>query len=488
MSVIHINQLTFGYDGSFDFIFEQVSLALDTDWKLGFIGRNGRGKTTFFKLLMGKYEYRGSIQASVSFDYFPFEIEDDTHMTLDIVEQICKEFELWALHKEFTLLGLSQDILYRPFATLSHGEKTKVMLAALFLKENRFLLLDEPTNHLDAQTRKHIMNYLNQKSGFILVSHDREFLDGCIDHVMAINKTNIEIQKGNFSSWWENKIQRDTYELEQNHKLKKQINQLNIASRQTKRWSDQVEKSKLGSGDVDRGFIGHKAAKMMKRSQALKARQQKAMKQKESLLKDIETVEELSLRPLVYPKKNLVSAKNLSIRYGGCTVFDPVDFVLNPGDRIALKGKNGSGKSSILKLIMGENIAYQGMFSKGSNLIVSYIPQDTSFLHGDLKEYAKQCRVDESLLKAILRKLDFSRIQFEKDMGEFSAGQKKKVLLAKSLCEPAHLYVWDEPLNFIDIYSRMQIEDLLLKHRITMIFVEHDSAFANKIATKNVYL
>ena len=122
----------------------------------------------------------------------------------------------------------------------------------------------------------------------------------------------------------------------------------------------------------------------------------------------------------------------------------------------------------------------------GSGLVLSYVAQDTSQLNGTLSEFAENNRIDESLFKAILRKMDFSRIQFEKRIEDFSAGQKKKVLLAKSLCEQAHLYVWDEPLNYIDLYSRIQIEKLIQTFSPTMIFVEHDLAFRNAIATKTV--
>jgi lincosamide and streptogramin A transport system ATP-binding/permease protein len=120
--------------------------------------------------------------------------------------------------------------------------------------------------------------------------------------------------------------------------------------------------------------------------------------------------------------------------------------------------------------------------------VISYVPQDASFLAGRLSDFASEHKLDESLFKAILRKLDFSRAQFEKDMRDFSGGQKKKVLIAKSLCEKAHLYVWDEPLNFIDVFSRMQIEELLLSCRSTVLFVEHDSAFVDAVATKKVAL
>lgn len=130
----------------------------------------------------------------------------------------------------------------------------------------------------------------------------------------------------------------------------------------------------------------------------------------------------------------------------------------------------------------------EGFLSIGSGLKISYVSQDTSFLKGSLSEFARENNLDESLFKSLLRKLDFSRDLFENDMSSFSEGQKKKVLIAKSLSERAHLYVWDEPLNYIDIYSRIQIEDLLLKYEPTIVFVEHDSTFAEKIATKYIKL
>ena len=139
-------------------------------------------------------------------------------------------------------------------------------------------------------------------------------------------------------------------------------------------------------------------------------------------------------------------------------------------------------------MLVGEHIEHSGTVSIGSGLVVSYVQQDTSDLECSLSKFAETNNIEESLFKAILRKLDFPRIQFEKKMEDFSAGQKKKVLLAKSLCEQAHLYVWDEPMNYIDIYSRMQIKKLIKEFMPTMIFVEHDSAFRNNIATKSIQL
>jgi lincosamide and streptogramin A transport system ATP-binding/permease protein len=190
----------------------------------------------------------------------------------------------------------------------------------------------------------------------------------------------------------------------------------------------------------------------------------------------------------LYHSERLIEFNGVSLFYSDKTVCKDISFELMQGDRIALSGRNGSGKSSILKLICGEQIAYSGTVFRASGLKISYVSQETSHLHGSLSEYADQYGIDETLLKSILRKLDFERIQFEKNMEDFSGGQKKKVLIAGSLCEQAHLYIWDEPLNFIDVISRIQIEELLLAYKPTLMFVEHDISFNENIALKTVRL
>jgi len=488
MSLINVQNLSFSYEGNPDLIFDNVSLKLDTKWKLGFIGRNGRGKTTFLKLLKREYTYQGNISSSVNFDYFPFEVLDKSLNIIGIFQNISSEIVKWQIQRELSLLSVSSEILYMPFNNLSSGEQTKILLAALFLKPNNFLLIDEPTNHLDLEARKVVTEYLQGKSGFILVSHDRHILDNCVDHILSINKTNIELQKGNFSSWWHNKNLRDQYEKEENEKLQDTISKLTESSKRTLNWSDKVEKTKFGNGPVDRGYIGHKAAKMMKRSKTIEQRREKAIEEKQKLLKNIEKSEALAIKPQSHHKNLLAEASSLSISYGHRVIFRDLNFFIYQGQRVALQGKNGSGKSSILKVLLGENIQYDGTFKIASNLKISYVPQDTSFLKGDLKDFAYERGIDETLFKTILRKFGFSREQFKKEISIFSEGQKKKILIAGSLCEKAHLYVWDEPLNFIDVISRIQIEELLLKYKPTMIFVEHDISFVENVATDFIKL
>lgn len=495
MSLIDVRNLNFAYEGSYDNIFENVSFRIDTDWKLGFTGRNGRGKTTFLRLLMEKYDYQGTISASVKFEFFPYEVEDKYSNTVDIIGGILGDYQSWQLMRELNLLEVSDDVLYRPFATLSNGEQTKVLLAALFMRENSFLLIDEPTNHLDASGREIVSRYLCSKKGFILVSHDRTFLDNCVDHIMSINKANIEIQKGNFSSWWNNKELQDSFETETNVKLKKEIRRLTETAKEKAQWSDLAERRKIGfnPSKVEKSIMrrsseGAKAKKMMSRAKAIEERQASAVEEKSKLLKNLEDSDDLKLVTLKYHSDRLMELKNVSVFYATEPACSDVSFEVMQCDRIALCGKNGSGKSSILKLICGEPIDYTGGLYIGNQLIISYVSQDTSQLSGSLSDYAYNNGIDESLFKAMLRKLDFSRVQFEKDMSDFSAGQKKKVLIAASLCQRAHLYIWDEPLNFIDVISRMQIEKLLLETKPTILFVEHDSAFCKNIATKTIGL
>ena len=521
MSQISVSNMTFCYEGSFDNIFEKVSFQIDTDWKLGFIGRNGKGKTTFLNLLLGKYEFEGHISASAVFDYFPYQVteEQKAQCAVEFLEQLKQGCEQWRVICELEKLHLDAEILYRPFGTLSHGERTKVMLAVLFSGENDFLLIDEPTNHLDRESRETVKAYLGKKKGFILVSHDRDLLDACIDHVLVLNRSSIEVQSGNFSTWWENKNRMDAFHLAENEKHKKEIGRLKQAAERTRNWADKSEQSKIGFDPIKdpghgfkRAYIGAKTKKMQSRRMQVEKRIADEIEQKEGLLQDIEDPVDLKLMPMQHHKEVLINARDYGIAYGDNEIFRGLAFELRRGERVFLHGENGCGKSSLIKAVLGRNEEWHtmaagtvkgtetenrqgtremrlqetGTLTCASGLIISYINQDTSGLHGSLKDFCRDNGLDESLFCAILRQLDLERVQFAKHMEEYSEGQKKKVLIAASLLKPAHLYIWDEPLNYIDVFSRMQIEKLILTFQPTMLIVEHDVRFREKIATRVV--
>ena len=216
----------------------------------------------------------------------------------------------------------------------------------------------------------------------------------------------------------------------------------------------------------------------------------------EGLLEDLEKPVDLKLMPLEHYKKTLLNLREYSLQYPDAEkpVFSGMTFSVEQGDRIALHGKNGCGKSTLIKMILQKaraadspmDIRESGVCETAPGLVISYVNQDTSMLRGSLAAFCDSRHLEESLFLAILRQLDLERVQFSKNMEDYSEGQKKKVLLAASLLKPAHLYVWDEPLNYIDVFSRMQLEKLLLAYRPTMLFVEHDGRFRENIATKTL--
>jgi len=508
MAQINVNNLSFCYEGSFDNIFENVSFSIDTNWKLGFIGRNGKGKTTFLNLLLGKYQYSGSIATSTVFDYFPYQINAE-QMELpaaEFIDELKMHCELWRVICELEELNESAEILYRPFKTLSPGERTKILLAVLFSGENDFLLIDEPTNHLDRESRENVKQYLKKKKGFILVSHDRDLLDACVDHVLVLNRQTIEVQSGNFTSWWENKQRKDQFAQSENEKHLKEIGKLKKAAARTAQWADKSESTKIGYDPIKehdrflntRAYIGAKTKKMQSQVKQMENRINREIEEKEGLLVDLEKPVDLKIMPLEHHKKILVNAREYGLQYtdGEEAVFKDLTFQIEKGDRVALHGSNGCGKSTLIKMILQKtgvssgnlSIMESGVCETASGLVISYINQDTSMLKGNISNFCTEHDLDESLFCSILRQLDMERVQFLKNIEDYSEGQKKKVLIAASLLTPAHLYIWDEPLNYIDIFSRMQIEKLLLQYEPTMLFVEHDVRFREKIATKVVEL
>lgn len=531
--LIQIKNLSFIYPEALYPVFENINLTLDTSWRLGLLGRNGRGKTTLLRLLLGQLHGKGTIDSPEKFEYFPQwpqnkdissiqaaraaiapydEWEDKMNLLLQLqTKEALDEYgeieEAYAAQDGYIIneliaaeavkLGISGEALQRPFKELSGGEQIKLLLAASFLKKHHFMLIDEPTDHLDAEGRDVVANWLAGKSGFIVISHDRAFVDKAVNHVLVINKSGIELQKGNYSSWRENRTRQDEFEKSQNLKIEKEVSRLQKAARRTALWSDTVEKSKLntanaasnkGAAMIDKGYIGARAASMMKQSKSIENRQQKEIDAKKSLLKNIEEQDPLHFQILTPAKKTILTVEKLTMKYEEKTLFSNLSFTIETAERIAVCGGNGSGKSTLLKLIRGLLQPTSGNILVSAATVISSVPQISSLLTGNIKDFAAKKQVDEVLFLAILRKFGFSRELFTQDMQRYSAGEQKKVYLAASLAKPAHLFVWDEPLNYIDIISREQIEQAILLSAPTMLFVEHDKTFTSNVATKQINL
>lgn len=479
---IEIKKLNFGFDSLDQPLFQDVDVTIDSFWRLGLVGRNGRGKTTFLHLLMNQYSYNGEITSDLEFVYFPQNIKNKKQVTYYAIDEVIP-VELWKLERECQLLSLEKELLWQPFEQLSGGEQTKVLLAALFCDESCYPLLDEPTNHLDMEGRKIVAEYLKRKKGYIVVSHDRHFVDEVVNHILVIEKSQLAIYKGNYTTYEQQKQLQDQFELDQNKALKSEIDRLHKTAREKFEWA--MRKEKPSGNDP---FGNAMAKRMMKRSKAIERRIDTKIEDKTKLLKNIETVSDLTINRLVSHRNPVLRFRNFSIRYGEKQLFHPITFDLYQGEQIALVGPNGSGKTSIMHYlsqqqfggtISGEIIVPQGI-SK------STIRQNYEDMKGSLQDFAHDHQIDYTLFLQNLRILGVERDVFNVPIEWMSNGQQKKVELAKSLGMPAEFYIWDEPLNYLDVLNQKQIETMILAYKPTLLCVEHDQEFLSNIASKTV--
>lgn len=519
MGNITIRNITFSYTDSYDTIFENVDIDINAQWKLGLIGRNGKGKTTLLKLIAGELKpSSGTISMPMETEKFPFEIEDENLSVRNVIKDCVGSFAKMELNlrelllkndqnasieyaallnrynelggyeiessieKELKKMKLEPSILNQKFVSLSGGEKTKIKILALFLKGEKFLLIDEPTNHLDLFGRATLANYLSKKKGYILVSHDQEFLDSCVDHILSINKTTIKLNKCGFSQWDENRINNEKSEMKKKENLLDEAEKLENASAAARGWSFSKEKGKKKA--IDSGFEGRRSAKMMKRAKSMENRRDKRLEEVKTLLKDYEERKVLEIKQEKIPRKKYLGVYDLSYTIDNKTVLDSVNFQLDQGDRLWVKGVNGSGKTSLLKIISGETGNYTGSVKKYNGINISHSHQDIESCETTVEEYRMMCGSNRTVFITILDYFNMDIEYLDKKISMLSEGEKKKVEIAKTLSNTSEIYLWDEILNYMDIYFRIQIEEAIFKYNPTLIFVSHDESFGNKIATK----
>ncbi|TSO26456.1 ribosomal protection-like ABC-F family protein [Lactobacillus sp. LL6] len=498
MSIIKITNLSYGYENSSSKIFSDLNLNLDSNWKLGLVGRNGAGKTTFLNLLRGKLTATGQITSKNNFSYFPLHIENENELA---IYELQKEInvEQWELEREMNLLDLDSSHLWQPYNTLSGGEKTKLLLAASFADYNNFPLIDEPTNHLDENSRLEIAQYLkNSKSGYIVVSHDRDFLNQVTDHILAIENTEIHLYQGNYASYEDTKEKRDAFNQNKNIKLQKEISDLTKSAQRIKGYSEKSEKQKSAANhkneinvNIDRGFVSHKAAKIMKKSKNIERRINKNIDSKMGLLQNIEQAPKLTMNFLPDYHHELINLQKFGIKFDdGTNLFDNLNLSISNKEILALQGKNGSGKTTLVNYLLSKNqqIQTSGKVVIQSGLKISYLPQNFTEYHGNLKDFAHKQKISYEELLNNLRKMGFKRETFNVAIEEMSMGQQKRVAIAKSLAEEANLYIWDEPANYLDIYNQNQLIELLKTIKPAMLLIEHDKHFIDQVADEKISL
>ena len=361
MSLIEIRNLTFAYPGSFDNVFEGLNLRLDTSWRLGLVGRNGRGKTTLLRLLLGEYEYSGAISAPAELAYFPPRVAHPEADTRAVLEELAPGLEEWRLLRELAALEVDEGVLDRPFSTLSGGEQVKALLSVLFLREGAFPLLDEPTNHLDLHATEWLEEYLDRYKGTVLaISHDRWFLDRVVKRIIEIHDGKAEFYSGNYSFYVVEKEQRYQERLRQYEKEQAKIEQLEKAAEQLRIWA----------------YSGND--KIFKRAQSMEKRIERIR------TTDKPTRErrlDIKFGESQFRGDEVLTIKELKKSFDGRVLFDHVNLEVIGGERIALLGDNGTGKSTLLKILLGEEAPDSGKLRMGPTVKIGYLPQIIHFAH-----------------------------------------------------------------------------------------------------------
>lgn len=500
MSKILVNEMSFYYEPYYNPVFERVNLILDTDWRLGLTGRNGRGKTTFLKLLEGELEpTQGKLIKSVSMEYYPYHFETAYEKTGDVLKEIIGGFktmedamEAFPEHpdkeeiercaavqekyreeggyelearicRELYRMGLPEELLDRDFRVLSGGEKSKLLMLALFLRPNAFVLLDEPTNHLDIRGKQAIAHYLKQKKGFLAVSHDRQFLDETADHILAINKTDITLEKGNYSSWKENTEKKEAFERRTKIRLEKEIKVLEKGAVVRRNWAAAAEKEKNPYPTNNRGNTS-RAAKFMRQAKNAEQEAREAIAEKKELLKNYETV------PPLYLYKDtdgsgtdkdlpVLQLEKLTFGYDGVSLFHHFSMEIFRGERIWIRGSNGCGKSTLLRLIKGE--LETKARKAAEEIAISCFYQEPLWQEGSPREWIRDDGQWERFL-SLCSRLDIPDEMQKRPLQTYSSGEKRKVDVARALSEESDILLLDEPLNFMDIYFREQLEKAIL--------------------------
>ncbi len=503
----------------FNNVLNDFNMEIFTGDKIGLIGQNGSGKTTIFKLISGEESVTAgnvSVRKNVKIgvllqisqvvnsnisaydvlvqelaDYFKFvnklrKIEDlmSTSYSKKLINDYAK------LQVEFERLGgygidakiskicnefkLNKDLLIKPFNKLSSGEKTIVKLASLILTEPDILLLDEPTNHLDIDTLEWFEKYLKNYNGTILiVSHDRYFLDKVVNKIILVERGKSEIFFGNYSYYLEESERRIMNEFEDFKNQQKLITAMKAKIKQLQ------EFGKLA-------FPGGEP--FFKRAASI----QKRLNRIELLEKPLEQGD----LPLYFEikdrsGKDVLVGENIKLILGNKLLFDKANFHVVFGEKVCLMGKNGSGKSSLIKALLGSITLDSGKIIIGTRINIGYIPQEIIFEDDTetIFEYARKNFIKgETYLRSALAHFMFNGEMVFKKVGKLSGGEKVRLKLFELIQKHANLIILDEPTNHIDIHTRELLEEALNEYKGTLLFISHDRYFINKLAKRVLYI
>lgn len=507
MACLNIQNLTLSFGDNT--LFENISFEMGDKDKVGLVGYNGVGKTSLFKVLTGEYSPTSGgafIGKNVKLGYMEqhscsdnktvyeelvsvfsdlIEIENELeHISEELTQNPSKELIArqdflneqflrngGATYKSLTRsaligLGFTESDFSKPTSTLSGGQKSKLILSKLLLSRADLLLLDEPTNHLDIHSVEWLEGFLSSFSGaFIVISHDRYFLDKVTDKTIEIDCKKLRSYKGNYSEFLvkkeaEQKAITDKYENDL-----KEIERLEGIIEQQRRWN---REKNIKTAESKEKVVERIKAQLVPPDSAHKRIR-------------------FDFTPKCVSGEDVLSVSNLSKSFGDKKIFDDISFEVKKGERVFLVGDNGCGKTTLLKILMGDYTQNSGSFKFGANLFTGYFDQVQEKL--DLSKTALEevwsafPAMTETNVRNALAAFLFRGDEVFRRLSDCSGGERARVALLKLMLGKYNFLLLDEPTNHLDAYSREELENTLLNYSGTMLIVSHDRYFINKLAT-----
>lgn len=519
MIVLSCNNLNKSF--GIDTILENISFTVNEGDKVGIIGVNGTGKTTLFKVLSGIYGYDsgdiylgkgveiGYLEQNTNFQSEKTIYEEVLEVFSDLMdmENYIRDLEikiaeegsnpnskiLGKLMNEYSQklelfselngygyksevkgilkgLGFSDSDMETPINILSGGEKTRVLLSKLLLKNPSLLLLDEPTNHLDSDAIEWLEVFLKQYKGtVIIISHDRYFLDQVVNRVFEIHNKRLKTYNGNYSKFIElSKVEK---ELE------------------VKKYEDQQKEIKKQEESIDR-LKAYGREKHLKRARS-----------KEKMLDKVDVLDKpdvfrkkasIQFSPSVSSGNDVLQVEDLSMGYGERILFKDINFNIYRGEKVALIGANGIGKSTLFKIIMNEIIPLTGTAKLGANVHVDYFHQEQKTLNLDntiIDEiWNDHPSLNQTTLRNMLGSFLFEDEEVFKKISTLSGGERARVAILKLILSNSNFLLLDEPTNHLDIDSKEVLEEALLNYTGTLFTISHDRYFLNTVVDKILVL
>lgn len=510
-------------------IFKNGNLDIKQNERVALIGENGVGKSTFINALLGNIPLKkGMLQIHYSKDEIGWLLTDEENQenlsAREVIESFDQERYFIKKNIEKYLLDLSneenlanynenlskyleldgydwetkidqvlkkfqlpQELWNIPFSHLSGGQKTKVKLAKVMMKQPKLLILDEPTNHLDTESIQWLTEWLqNFKGSVLFISHERQFIDDVATVTVELSESGTVKYNGGYSTYkiqkeHERKTQQAQYEKQEAEK-KKLIETIN----QYKQW---FTSSHNAASERD-PFAKKQAAKNALRFKSKEKDLDRLEKRKVEKPKEVKTIS-ASFENDSFSAKQMITFEKVDFSYDEKSLFNQVDFILNREDRLAVIGKNGSGKSTFLKLLTGLTIPNNGAVRHNPQLKIGYFMQELEALNEDstiLNEILSLPNMTETEARTILACFLFRREDVYKNIAQLSMGEKCRVAFVKLYFSDSNLLVLDEPTNYLDIHTRERIEEALAAYPGAVVVVSHDPYLLKKVSNRVIHI